>query len=93
MSTESAFPTIVTDRLTSKYSNEDFPDTYSIGGMSLLDWFAGKALEGIMSNAEFLNQIGIMSGEESKEAIVNFSFNLAEAMIKEKEKRERDGNS
>lgn len=79
MSTESAFPTIVTERHTSKYSNEVFSDTYSTGGMSLLDWFAGQALKGIITNPE---------NGGTYEAFAKEAYGYAEAMMLEKERRE-----
>lgn len=51
-------------------------------GMSLLDWFAGKALEGIMANPDVLRIINKLGGTHA-----DFCYNAAEMMLDEREKR------
>ena len=46
------------------------------GGITVLDWFAGKALEGFVS-----------SGVRDSQSIVHYAYNYAEAMLKERQKR------
>lgn len=51
-------------------------------GMTLRDWFAGMALTGILSNNEF----------PSWDLAAQQAYNAADAMLKEKEKREANQN-
>jgi hypothetical protein len=56
-------------------------------GMSLRDWFAGMALQGFIANGsldEICNQFETADVVEQK--LSEFCFNLADAMIEEREK-------
>lgn len=60
-------------------------------GMTLRDWFAGKALEGIMSNEETMRQaVPLTNKMDDVEALckVNaaLSYAYADAMLKERAK-------
>ena len=54
-------------------------------GMSLRDWFAGKALEGIMASPRLISVLS-----ESKQDPVSCAFDMAEFMIHERGKRYGD---
>jgi len=54
-------------------------DSYFQTGMSLRDWFAGMAMQGMMSNHQIVTPV---------EIIARHSFDVADAMLKEKAKRE-----
>ena len=47
-------------------------------GMDLRDWFAGKALTGLLTEA---------SGDYEDGAIAELAYNLADAMMKAREKK------
>ena len=75
----------------------NFTDYHVVGsdGMTLLDYFAGQALMGVIANpkveemriAEFDDKY---SNEQQTEAIVIFCYQTAEAMLKERDKRMKD---
>jgi hypothetical protein len=44
-----AFPEIFTDHKWSKRHSDFMQDTYSVGGMTLRDYYIGKALQGLAS--------------------------------------------
>lgn len=46
----SAFPEMETDMSHDRDVGKDYPRTYSYGGMSLRDYFAGQALAGLMTS-------------------------------------------
>jgi len=72
-----AFPEIETDREHGECEGDgDIGRTYSYGGMSLRDWFAGMALVGALSN-EAIEERGF-SGEAKA------AYMMAEAMLKER---------
>ena len=54
-------------------------------GMSLRDWFAGMAFQALLSNEPFLR--GVMNlGESCGEQAVAGAYELADALLKEREK-------
>ncbi len=56
-------------------------DSAWCGGMTLRDWFAGQALSGLTANARY-------SGPTAKD-VESLAYEIADAMIEEKAKRER----
>lgn len=54
------------------------PEEYEGIGLTLLDYFAGQALAGSEANTDC---------DWDDESIANFSYNRAEAMLEEREKR------
>ena len=73
-----AFPEINTSLDYDRDRESHFPNTYTSGGMSLRDWFAGMALQGIYaSDAE--NRI------DAPHAAV-WAYDAADAMIAERSK-------
>lgn len=52
-------------------------------GMTLRDWFAGKAMQGLWANATALAQMP--SGSEAW-AIASVAYEVADAMLKERSK-------
>lgn len=71
----SAFPEITSDR----GKNGKWEDTYSYGGMTLRDWFAGHALAGL------LNSYDDTKFKTTCEVMAGLSYKLADAMLAEKE--------
>ena len=56
-------------------------------GMSLLDWFAGKALEGLMS----IPDLSFHVTPSSRKIVASTAYDMAESMILEKSKRNSTG--
>lgn len=54
-------------------------------GMSLRDWFAGMALQGICANSDFLANLGKTKGPADKSVAIA-CFEVANAMLNEREK-------
>jgi len=50
-------------------------------GMTLLDYFAAKAMEGLLANGTLLELFGI-----EKASIAAYSYEMASAMLKERDK-------
>ena len=75
-----AFPEVISEQRGS--GGEYWTDTHSEGGMSLRDYFAAKALQGALVNA----QLGGLPTDPSVSAIVrelaNSCYSIADAMIK-----------
>ena len=60
-------------------------------GMSLLEYYAGQALAGVVAsemNLESLNRIAERNDDTTEEAVSVLCFSIAEAMIREAEKRQ-----
>lgn len=53
-------------------------DGYGLGGASLRDYFAAKALQGWMSNSDL--------PDEAPETVAKLSYRMADAMIAERDK-------
>lgn len=53
-------------------------------GMTLRDWFAGKAMQGIWSNATALAQFAGSQDEAGQMAVI--AYEMADAMLKERSK-------
>jgi hypothetical protein len=53
----------------------------AIGGLSIRDWFAGMALQGILANPETAQGIRNRTCEEGKKALMISAFNIADAML------------
>lgn len=71
-----AFPEIETDMQTER--GADFPRTYSTGGMSRRDYFAAKAMQGLIA-ADSDN--GRFRDEATAHRIAHFSVMVADALI------------
>lgn len=50
-----AFPEVVTDLDYNEGTQERFPNTYSVGGMTLRQWYAGLAMQGLCASGEYRN--------------------------------------
>lgn len=64
-------------------------DTHQYPGMSLRDWFAGMALQGILSNQEMrsgLIEVADSEGISVIDFISQSSFAHADSMLKERSK-------
>lgn len=61
----------------------DYADEMGYGGMTLLDHYAGEALKGLCANPQVID--GLTNG--SMTWLATNSWELAEAMIAEREKR------
>lgn len=62
------------------YIGEQYSETY-IEGMSLRDYFAAKAMQGILSNTNLIYQIA----EINIKYIIEKSYAISDAMIAERE--------
>lgn len=71
-----AFPNSITED-PSAPGERLFPYEHGLGGMTLLDWFAGQALAGNLNDGAQLERI-------AKEG-----YDIAAAMVAEKRKREK----
>ena len=82
-----AFPEIETD-LTTNSGGADYPRTYSYGGMSLRDYFAAKALNGMLSSDAHPDVIleSLMASDEAIASRARFAYAVADAMIAERNK-------
>jgi hypothetical protein len=76
-----AFPTVVTDPPSAMHGREH-PETYSICGMSLRDWFAGQALVGWLAADANPNSAGISPPESTAEN----AYKYADAMLAHRDK-------
>lgn len=62
------------------------------GGMTLLDWYAGQALAGLLSSPNLLSAlIDESETDETPKPIAIKSYEMAEAMLAEKARREATG--
>ena len=77
MKNQKAFPEV--DRLIDRGVGGRIFDVESIGGMTLLDYFAGQVLMGICTHTNI--ESGTLLEDLAKDA-----YELAEAMLKEREK-------
>lgn len=73
----SAFPVFI--------PNENGPDLY-VKGMSLRDYFAAKAMQGMLANSVDINQGYEPYGVKSIDKISVESYQVADAMLKTRQK-------
>jgi len=71
----SAFPEIYTDAKVSEH-NQEYGDTYSVGGMTLRDYFAAKAMQGM----------SCFTDNDTMKAIAERAYAFADAMLSERDK-------
>lgn len=87
-----AFPAEVIDRRAVHYDQEkeaNVFDTQTFSGMTLRDWFAGRAMEGTMQHKdiEFMFNGNLEDGKTSKhEQLALACYIIADAMIAERDK-------
>lgn len=55
------------------------PDSYGLGGMSLRDYFAGQAIEGLLGKYS-------LNKPEDQETITRMAYQLSDAMLAERNK-------
>lgn len=82
----SAFPEICTDLNVHTGKTE----TYSYGGMSLRDWFAGMALQGLAANESIARAINadVKNGtSDGKSDYADMAYTIADAMLNKKNKQ------
>lgn len=61
----------------------------SDGGMSLRDWFAGRALSGLLSDGETIGIMGKAASEAGKSRVpymASAAYEIADAMLAERSK-------
>lgn len=80
-----AFPQITTD---SSYAEngEAYGHTYSVGGMTLRDWFAGQALQGWCAAAPSVRNEPMNMTRGHADEIAQGCFRYADAMLAERNK-------
>lgn len=74
-----AFPDIVTDLDYDTASQQRYPNTYSHGGMSLRDYFAAAAMQGILAGRTSWPE----TEQEMKEG-AHAAYEVADAMLSER---------
>ena len=65
-----------------------FPDSYNYKGMDLRDYFAAKAMQGLVSNEIIAGNIAKYAKQNDlggNNAIAIISYNIADAMLKQRE--------
>jgi len=63
------------------------PDSEIQCGMSLRDWFAGQALQGLMSNYELLKMLDEQSPKlPTRHVAAQHAYGFADAMLKERDR-------
>lgn len=74
-----AFPvsTMVEER-TAGYGHQDGPTTYQFGGMTLRDYFAARAMQGLMANKS--NPLHFNPEDDAA-----YVYRIADAMLKARE--------
>lgn len=79
-----AFPvsTMVEER-TAGYGHQDGPATYQFGGMTLRDYFAAKAMQGVLATHPPASELGMF---------VQYAYRIADAMLAEREKENNDAH-
>ncbi len=61
------------------------PISYHYEGMTLRDYFAAKAMQGILSNASLLEVVDQkFEADSTRDAVSKYAFGVADAMIKER---------
>ena len=87
-----AFPTDISENHSILGTNDFYVGFGHHPGMSLRDWFAGMAMHGLTdtlktdSGAAGLIEAADNAGLGAKEAIAKGCYNLADVMLKEREK-------
>ena len=76
----SAFPEITTDQEYNDDREHIGPNTYSYGGMSLRDYFAAKAMQGLCADRHHADTQG------SPKAMAVLAYECADALIQERDK-------
>jgi hypothetical protein len=75
-----AFPTISTDKMWTSDGDHVLPDVSSSGGLTIRDWFAGKALQGMLADSE--NSYSCTAEETHwTQAVARVAYQMADAMI------------
>jgi hypothetical protein len=62
----------------------------SMKDMDLRDWFAGKALGGILANAHFPQQGSGEPFDQFAARVTDSAYRIAEAMLKEGRRRKKE---
>lgn len=73
----SAFPEVVTDCDYHGPSETRYSNTYSHGGMSLRDWFAGQSIIG---------RVNVRTSVQDRESLSARAYELADSMLAERSK-------
>jgi hypothetical protein len=74
----SAFPEIVTEL---NFHTHEYENTHSIGGMTLRDYFAAKAMQGLMRDVAWDYSRGHCNAE-----LVSRAYIIADQMLNERNK-------
>ena len=70
-------------------SNKDqhaFPQSQEMwGGLTKREWFAGMAMQGLLANKTFMEQLSadMENDEEAYSNVAEFSYKIADAMFEE----------
>lgn len=84
----SAFPEITTDAAET-IEGREYSHTYSVGGMTLRDYFAAQWMNGCMASPSWvkgLDQVAAKEGVNLSAAVAQLSYQYADAMLAERQK-------
>ena len=62
----------------------------NVQGMELLDWFAGQALMGILSNSQYPTQSSGEPFDQYAARVTDTAYKIADAMIKHGRRRKKE---
>jgi hypothetical protein len=80
-----AFPNVESDPEEWNATGKPWAHTYSYGGMSLRDWFAGQALHAIVETFLYRSQQGYAVEKVDFRICSELAYELADAMLKARE--------
>jgi hypothetical protein len=69
------------------------PETTSSAAIGLRDWFAGQALVGILSNAQYPSQSSGEPFDQFAARVTDTAFRLAEAMIQQGRRLKKESSA
>ena len=67
----------------------DYADQMGFGGMTLRQWYAGMAMQGILAHPNALGKCAQKLGESVYESLAPMAFECADAMIAHEEKERK----
>lgn len=83
-----AFPQVKTEIDYDRETLSNYPSTYSVGGLTKLEWYAGLAMQGMQANPELLEAVTktkLVLGNYQK-LMATKAFEIAQAMLAESER-------
>ena len=62
------------------------PDPRHVMGMTLRDYFAAKAMQGMLANGDWVTNMTNATGKEADEVVGIAAYEVADAMLRERAK-------